>query len=490
VSLRRLRGWWSRRSLRDQLMLGILLPVLAFTMVNTVVLYRQALRAADVAYDRTLLATAKSIGDLLEVDLADAKPRLKSTLLYSALEPFEADNRSRLYYRVTGFDGETVSGFEALPMWQGQLPLKGPYAALVDFYDDHYLGTPVRMAVLLQPVTWATGQGMATIQVGETLELRQTLARSLLVDTLWRQAALLLLIAAVVVFVVQRATRPVGELSRALSSRAEGDLAPLEANDQVPRELQPLVAATNHLMGRLRHLLDHQKRFVRDASHQLRTPLAVLKTQVQSAQRGDVDGQAALREIGATVERATTLANQMLALAKVEQIRQQPDSPAVDWADIVRAMALDLSALIVEHQLDFDIETQPAPIRAHEWALRELSRNLIHNAIKHGRDGGLLTIRLVTDTRYAALTVSDSGEGISAEQRQRLFQPFAAGGSRGGSGLGLAICHEIVDTLGGQIELVNRAAHGVVTGLDATVRLPLDPQAVAKTAALARKSGP
>lgn len=470
-------------------MLGILLPVLAFNVVNTVVLYRQALHAADVAYDRTLLATAKSIGDLLEVGLSGDKPRLKSTLLYSALEPFEADNRSRLYYRVTGFDGETVSGFEALPAWRGKLPLKGPYAALVDFYDDHYQGTPVRVAVLLQPVTWAEGQGMATIQVAETLELRQTLARSLLVDTLWRQAALLLLIAAVVVFVVQRATRPVGELSRTLSSRAESDLTPLEAGDQVPRELQPLVAATNHLMGRLRHLLDHQKRFVRDASHQLRTPLAVLKTQVQSAQRGDVEARAALREIGDTVERATTLANQMLALAKVEQIRQQPDSPAVDWAEIVRAMALDLSALIVDHQLDFDIETQPAPIRAHEWALRELSRNLIHNAIKHGRDGGRLTIRLVTDNRHAALTVSDSGSGIAAEQQQRLFQPFAAGGNRGGSGLGLAICREIVGTLGGQIELTNRSAHGVVDGLDATVRLPLDPQA-AQAAAHARKSAP
>jgi two-component system sensor histidine kinase TctE len=480
-----LRGWWSRRSLRDQLMLGILLPVLGFIAINTAVLYRQTLRAADVAYDRTLLATAKSIGELLEVNVEGNKPHLKSTLLYSALEPFEADNRSRLYYRVSGFDGETVSGFEELPRWQGQLPVKGPYAALVDFYDDHYQGTPVRVAVLLQPVTWRSGQGMATIQVAETLELRQTLARSLLIDTLLRQAALLLLIAAVVVFVVRRATRPVLDLSRTISSRAEGDLAPLEESDEVPRELQPLVAATNHLMGRLRHLLDHQKRFVRDASHQLRTPLAVLKTQVQSAQRGDVDAQAALREIGDTVDRATTLANQMLALAKVEQIRQQADGAAVDWAEIVRAMALDLSALIVEHQLDFDIETQPAPIRAHEWALRELSRNLIHNAIKHGRDGGRLAIRLVTDSRHAALTVSDSGTGLTADQRQRLFQPFATGGARGGSGLGLAICHEIVSTLGGQIELENRVVHGFVEGLDATVRLPLDAQA----AAAARKSG-
>jgi two-component system sensor histidine kinase TctE len=471
-------AWWARRSLRDRLMIGILVPVLLFSLVNTSVLYREALKAADTAYDRTLLATAKSIGDLLEVNTEGDRPHLKSTVLYSALEAFEADNRSRLYYRVTGFDGETVSGFDGLPPWHGKLPQKGPYAALVDFYDDHYRDTPVRVAVLLQPVTWATGQGMATIQVAETLELRETLARQLLVATVWRQAGLLLLIAGVVIFVVQRATRPVGQLSQSLRSRAEGDLAPLDGS-QVPRELQPLVAATNHLMGRLKHLLDHQKRFVRDASHQLRTPLAVLKVQVQSAQRGDVHSTQALSEIGDTVERATLLANQMLALAKVEQIRQHADAPAVDWADIVRAVALDLSALIVEHQLDFDIETQPAPIRAHEWALRELSRNLIHNAIKHGRDGGRLAIRLLTDARHAALTVSDSGPGLTADQRSRLFQPFSAGlgqaSVRSGSGLGLAICHEIVTSLGGQIELDNRVSHGTVEGVDATVRLPLAP---------------
>jgi two-component system, OmpR family, sensor histidine kinase TctE len=457
-------------------MLGILVPVLVFSVINTTVLYRRALRAADTAYDRTLLATAKSIGDLLEVNTEGDRPHLKSTLLYSALEAFEADNRSRLYYRVTGFDGEIVSGFDGLPAWHGKLPQKGPYAALVDFYDDRYLGTPVRVAVLLQPVTWATGQGMATIQVAETLELRETLARSLLLDTLWQQAALLLLIAGVVVFVVQRATSPVRELSLELRSRAEGDLAPL-GDRAVWRELQPLVASTNHLMGRLNHLLDHQKRFVRDASHQLRTPLAVLKTQVQSAQRGDVEPHQALAEIGETVERATTLANQMLALAKVEQVRQQADAPVLDWAEIVRGVALDLSALIVERQLDFDLDMQPAAVRGHEWALRELSRNLIHNAIKHGPHGGRLSIRLIADRHHAALTVSDSGAGLNAAQRTRLFEPFSAGlgesRGRGGSGLGLAICREIVNTLGGQIELENRLTRGRIDGLDATVRLPL-----------------
>ena len=119
-----------------------------------------------------------------------------------------------MFYRVSGFAGEMVSGFEDLPPWRGTPAAKGPYAALVDFYDEHFRGEPVRVAVLLQPVAGQDGRGMATIQVAETLELRQTLARQILFDTLWRQALLLLVITAVVVWVVQRATRPVRETQR------------------------------------------------------------------------------------------------------------------------------------------------------------------------------------------------------------------------------------------------------------------------------------
>jgi two-component system, OmpR family, sensor histidine kinase TctE len=212
---------------------------------------------------------------------------------------------------------------------------------------------------------------------------------------------------------------------------------------------------------------------VRDAAHQLRTPLAVLKTQVQSAQRGDVEPRQALDEVGATVERATALANQMLSLAKVEQLRQQADAPATDLAEVVRSVALELSPLIAERNLDFGIDTRPAPVRAHDWMLRELTRNLLHNAIRHGREGGSLSVRLVTDPRSLALTISDSGPGIATELRQRLFQPFAAGDVRSGSGLGLVICAEIVRALDGGIVLENRERHGQVEGLDATVRLPL-----------------
>jgi two-component system sensor histidine kinase TctE len=239
--------------------------------------------------------------------------------------------------------------------------------------------------------------------------------------------------------------------------------------------LLPLIEATNAVMTRLTHLLAHQKRFVRDASHQLRTPLAVLKIQVQSALRGDVEPRQALLEINDTVDRAALLANQMLALAKVEQLRQQAGETLLDLGEAVRAVALDLSPLIAGKDLDFSIELAPAPVLSHAWMLQELARNLLHNAIKHTPVGAPLVVRLVCDTRTAALTVSDGGPGISAELAERLFQPFSAGDVRHGSGLGLAICREIAEALGGTIALENRIDHGRVAGLDATVRLPLAP---------------
>ncbi len=459
-------------SLRRYLLLGILLPVLALVALNAASLYSQALEAVNTAYDRTLLASAKVIGEQLDVEGFDDTARLRATVPYSALEAFEADTRSRLYYRVSDLKGNLVSGFAELPFWNGKLPQQPPYAALVDFYDDHYQDQPIRVAVLLQPVAGQNGRGMAVVQVAETLELRRTLTREILLDTLWRQALLVAVIALVVVIVVQRATQPVRRLSGELDARHEGDLTPISAAD-APRELLPLVDATNHVMARLANLLDNQKRFVRDTAHQLRTPLAVLKTQVQSALRGDIEPRQALGEIENTVDRATVLANQMLSLAKVEQLRHQPDLSVHDFAQIVRSVALELSPLIADKDIDFEITTVSAPVRSHEWMLRELTRNLLHNAIRHTPALGALSLRMVADMNSVALVMADSGPGISDELRSRLFQPFSPGNARSGSGLGLAICAEIVSTLGGTLSLDNRESPGRVEGLDTTVRLAL-----------------
>ena len=471
----------SAGSLRKALTVGIGIPVTLFIVINSLSLYRQALSAADTAYDRTLLASAKAIGELLNVTMVNGRVSVTAAPSYAALEAFEADNRSRLYYKVSGFDGEMVTGFADLRTWQGELPPRNVYAALVHFYNDSYQGEPVRVAVLLQPVSGDAGLGMATIQVAETLEIRRALARELLVRTIWQQGLLLLVMAWVTSWIIGRLTRPVDRLSKAIQLRAENDLSPIAA-ESAPRELQPMVLATNDLMERLAHLIEHQKRFVRDTSHQLRTPLAVLKTQVQSALRGDVEPVQALKEIEQTVSGAAAMANQMLSLAKVEQLRQQGDAPVCDWAAVVRAVSLDLSPLMVDKALDFEVAVVTAPVSAHEWMLRELTRNLLHNAIRHSPPLGALGIGLSVQAPWAVLTISDEGPGIDAELRERLFQPFSRGKAApaDSTGLGLSICQEIAISLNGSISLENRNAEQPLPagakaqhGLRAVVRIPL-----------------
>lgn len=461
-------------SLRRHLLVGILVPIALFVVVDTYSLYRQALQAVNVAYDRTLLASAKAMGDLLEIEDQGGQPTIRAHIPYSALEAFEADNRSRMTYRISNANGQWIDGAKDLPLWTGTLPNQGPYAALVDFYDSTFRGDPVRMAVLLHPLAKGGDHAMATVQVAETLELRRTLARQILLDTLIRQLLLITVITVVVLVVVQRVTRPVRRLSESLRLRLEDDLTPIEASD-LPREIQPLTDATNQVMQRLQQVLDHQKRFVRDAAHQLRTPLAVLKVQVQSALRGDAPAQEALQEMQVTVDRATVLANQMLSLAKVEQVRQLQDFATLDWAEVVRAVALDVSPLIAEKDLDFDITTLPCPVHAHDWMLRELVRNLLHNAVRHSPKRGRLTISIQPQGTKAHLLIRDAGSGISDAMRERLFQPFATGDTKSGTGLGLTIAREIVLALDGTIQLNNRLHGETIEGLDTCVWLPLQP---------------
>ena len=179
-----LSRWLGKLSMRSRLLLGILLPVGVLVAVNTYSLYREALKSADTAYDRTLLASAKSIGEELEVEGTPPPAHLRATVPYSALEAFEADNRSHIFFKVTGFKGEMVSGFEDLPPWRGKIPDRGIYAALVDFYDDEYRGEKVRVAVLLQPVAGLAGQG---VRAGPAAAARREDERRRLDDVLTRR---------------------------------------------------------------------------------------------------------------------------------------------------------------------------------------------------------------------------------------------------------------------------------------------------------------
>ncbi len=454
-------------SLRTRLLAGILLPVALFIAVDTFSLYGKALESINTAYDRSLLASARSIGELLRLE----DGVLRATVPYAALEIFEADNASRMVYRISGFNGEFISGFEDFPRFEGRIPQTPLYPALVHFYDGRYESKPMRMAALWQPVSATDARGMALIQVAETLEIREKLARKILRDTIIRQLVLMTVIGLIAFAVTTFALRPFEQMRRALNARSDEALLPLQAQG-APREMQPMIDAINTQIARAARLIENQSRFVRDASHQLRTPLAVLKIQVQSGLSGDAPPQTVLHEISETVDRATELANQMLALTKVEQLRQQGSASAQRLDDIVRAMALELSPLIAQKSLDFELVAEPVEVHAHEWMLRELTRNLLGNAIRHTPAGGAMSVRVHANEDGAVLTVSNDGTGLPTELKARLFEPFSTADPNSSSGLGLTICKEIVDSIKGRITLDDRKHNGHVDGVVVHVSLP------------------
>jgi two-component system sensor histidine kinase TctE len=463
-------------SLRWRLLAGIVLPIAGFLAVDAWSTYHRLLDALNTAYDRSLLASARSIGELLQ----PVGQGLKVEVPYTALEIFEAGNEGRMVYRVSGPQGEFLSGYADLPLYTRRPPQRPPYAALVDFYDAEYGGERVRMAALYQPVAGPQMRGVALVQVAETLEIRERHARTMLVETLLRHALMIAVVGAVAAVVVAQALRPVNRLRDAVSARDERDLSALDTPG-LPTELHPVTAAMNDLMARLAGLIEHQRQFVRDASHQLRTPLAVLKTQVQSGLSGHVGERETLQAMHGTIDRAIRLANQMLALAKVEQVHHQDAPQPLDLCEPVREVALDLAPLIADKDLDFELDAdQPVIVTGHAWMLRELTRNLLHNAIRATPAGGALRLRVDQVAGSARLRVRDSGPGLAATQRVRIFEPFhtssaASGGS--GSGLGLAICRQICERLGGEIRLVNRGDEAAPLGLDAIVTLPMRPAA-------------
>ncbi|RJF95906.1 sensor histidine kinase [Noviherbaspirillum saxi] len=454
-------------SARTYLLAWIITPIAIFILADTLTLYRNALSSVNTAYDRMLIASAHSIGDLLRIE----NGALKVVVPYTALEIYEADVSSRMVYRVSDASGKFLSGDDDLPRYTGKPARRASYPDLVHIYEDQYRGETVRVAALFQPVSVNDPAGHALVQVAETVEHRKALAQKILWETLMHQLILLAVVTLLTLFVVSRATRPLDALRAELGERNAEDLSELPLPRR-PKELRTVVDALNELMSRLRRLLDHQQRFVADASHQLRTPLAVLKTQLQSGLRGDAPAEVILKEMSGTVERAIGLANQLLSLAKVEQLRGRGAKETCDLAMLAREVAVDLSSLISEKNLDFELDAEKVSIQSHPWMVSELISNLLHNAIRHTPAGSRMGIRIKHDAQGIVICVWDSGPGLEEEQRLHLFEPFSGSGRSGGSGLGLAICREIVDAMEGVIKLDNRIEDGVVTGMDAKVILP------------------
>ena len=453
-----MRGRWRSHQLRRYLLAWTLLPIAGFMVLDGLSLYHATQRATEAAHDRLLEATARQIGDLIHIE----REQLSIRVPLAMIEALEGAGGSRMYYRVLDFAGQSLAGDAALPLPQEAIALQKHYLAEVG-------GSPVRVVALRQPIEMSQGRGVAIILVAETLEARRQQANRLLRDMLARQALLMALIAIVVWLAVDRGLRPLQALREELRERRGRDIGAAPLRSQGPEELQPVIDEMNALLSRQRTLLEHQSRFVADASHQLRTPLAVLKTQLQSAHDGE-----SMAALAGTVDRVTRLADQLLNKARLEHSDAQQAQEPLAMDAIAREVVLALSPLLAQRHLQFSLDAQDVPtVMGNRWMAGELIANLLSNAIRHTPDGQALGIRCAREGAGLTMTVWDSGPGIAAAAREALFRPFAAGGSAG-AGLGLSICLDIARAMHARITLDNRLGPGgQVLGLDALVRWTL-----------------
>lgn len=449
-----------RGSLRNQLLRWLILPLVALVALNAVSLYRDALEAADIAYDRSLLASTRALAE--RVSVRDG--RVVADVPYVALDSFETDTLGRIYYKVTGLQGETVSGYGDLPAVPKDVPRSDLYPALVRFYHAEYNGEPVRIAALLQPVFDDTMRGIALIQVGETLDARHALSRRILLGTLLRQALMVLAVATLVWFAVRLVLRPLMDLKNEVETRSLSDLSDVDPA-LVHKEVRPLVVAMNGAMTRMQDLVASQRRFIADASHQLRTPLAVLKTQAELALReNDPDAMREIvRSVAGTTDSAIHLANRLLTLARIEHGGGKVQASAVSLAAVAGQVGLELALPAVRKGIDLALEVEDGvagdtTVHGDPLLLHELAANLVDNAIHYTPAGGSVQLRVGRDASGVLLEVEDSGPGIAPDEHDKVFTPFYRAqatleANPGGTGLGLAIVRDIARMHGASLAL-------------------------------------
>ncbi|HEU0200188.1 MAG TPA: sensor histidine kinase N-terminal domain-containing protein [Burkholderiaceae bacterium] len=456
-------------SLRGNLLRWLLGSLTLLLIANTVNIYRNAVDAANSAYDRTLLASARMVAENLRV----VDGRVTLAIPYSAVDMLESDIKGRLYYRVLDPHGTFVAGWDDLPPVRTDVPLSPAYAALVRFYEDEYHGAAVRIATLMQPVVEGGFSGVVTIQFAEDFQSRRALIRNILVEALLGQGLLILAAVLLVLWAIHTALRPLRRFSEELAARNSDDLAPFERG-VVHREVRPLIDALNSYMARLRNLIELRKRFIEYAAHQLRTPLAVLKTQAGVAIRSQPSGEVdeAVRAMEGTVDQATRLANQLLTLTRAEHGFAVATPQAVDLLALARELALEWFERARARGIDLGFDGPqgadgtdagaPHVVQGDPLLLREMLSNLIDNAVRYCRAGDSITVRLRAGDALR-LEVEDTGPGIPAAERERVFGRFyrVPGQQAPGSGLGLAIVREIAQQHHAQLALAETPGGGL-----------------------------
>jgi len=449
-----------QRSLFGEILDWMLTPLLLLWPVSLVLTWLVAQGIAGKPFDRALEHNAWAMAQLITT----RNGRAEFSLPRPARELLRADDSDTVYYQIIGPKGELLSGERDLP----RPPSDGDITPdEVRVRDDVVKGFDVKVAWLWVHVPGA-GQKLALVQVAETLEKRSVLATEIVKGVMLPQFIILPLAVLLVWLALVQAIRPLSQLEERIRARKPDDLSPIDAQ-AVPIEVSPLVESVNDLLTRLKDSIATQKRFLADAAHQLKTPLAGLRMQADLAQREGAsaeDLKQSLRQIGRASVRATHSVNQLLALARAESSGAAMPRALCDLADLTMGVVREAVPRAMDKRIDLGYEgTEPGTwgctLMGNATLLREMIRNLVDNAINYTPSSaerpGVITARVLTDPfgRTLVLQVEDNGPGVTEAEKELVFQPFyrALGNEADGSGLGLPIVLEIAHQHQAQVYL-------------------------------------
>lgn len=449
------------RSLFGEILDWMLAPLLLLWPMSIAVTYLVAKSIANGPFDRALETDAY----VLARQIHPVNGVAELSLPASARDFLRADNVDNVFFQVLGSRGELVGGDRDMP-----LPREDdrPPPGLVQFRDDTLHGIDIRVAYTTVELPQMPGAQPALVQVAETLDKRRQLANDIIKGVILPQFVILPLAILLVWFGLSRGLAPLHALQSNLRMRRPDDLSPLEAR-RAPPEIEPLVTSFNDLLTRLEQNIELQKRFIADAAHQMKTPLAGLRTQAELALRQDASPEVhrSLEQIATSSEHAARLVTQLLALARAENRMSGQVFTPVDVADVARLAVRDWVQPALAKQMDLGYEgplahddgehAAPVEVDGNPVMLREMLSNLIDNAIRYTPAGGRITVRVRPQPTAGVvhLEVEDTGLGIPATERGRVIERFyrILGREGDGSGLGLAIVREIATMHGGTLAI-------------------------------------
>lgn len=448
-------------SLRRGLLWRLALLMAILSVLTSVVVYQLALRFSDDAYDEWLLDSAHSLAQLVR----HRDGRLVADLPAFTLQALTYDAHDRVLFRIDAQREGLLGG-------QAQAPRSPTSSGERVFFEAEVGGERMRAVQVsrrdLDP------RNPVFVTVAETVNKRHRLASRLWPAVLLLSAALGLLTVAMAHQAVNRGLRPLRELTDTVRRRAPGHLHPLP-DVGVAIELEAFTGAINALLVKLNQALQHQRRFVADAAHQLRTPLAALRLEIEHALR-EPDAQLqkeALGQLRAGIERMSRLATQLLTLSRAEPgaLAASTFKP-IELDKLVHEAAQRSVGVAISRDVDFGYECLSKPtVLGDALLLEELVHNLVDNALRYAGPGAVVTVSVRAQGGWAQLRVEDDGPGVAAADIPRLTERFhrPAGAPAGGSGLGLAIVQEIVAAHSGELHI----EPATPVGLCVTVSLPL-----------------